>query len=86
MKSFHSLKGGARKVLPCLEGGGGAKSFGPAIFPFCSPPLPVINDQSLVYKVGYLTTVHFGYSGHLGPSLSGHYIRLATISDLKIIE
>ena len=28
-------------------GGGGAISFGPAIFPFCSPPpLPVINDQS----------------------------------------
>ena len=48
--SFHSLKGGgARNVLPCLEGGG-AKSFGPAIFPFCSPPLPVINDQSLSSK------------------------------------
>ena len=31
-KGFHSLKawGG---------GGGGAKCFGPAIFPFCSPPL-----------------------------------------------
>ena len=26
---------------------GGAKSFGPAIYPFCSPPLPVINEQSL---------------------------------------
>ena len=23
-------------------------------------------------------TVHFRYSGHLGPPLSGHYIRLAT--------
>ena len=31
-------------------------------------------------------TVHFRYSGHLGPPLSGHYIRLATISDLNIIE
>ena len=31
-------------------------------------------------------TVHFGYSGHLGPHLSGHYIQLATISDLNIIE
>ena len=31
-------------------------------------------------------TVHFGYSGHLWPPLSGHYIRLATISDLNIIE
>ena len=36
--------GGARKVLPCLEGG--TESFGPAIFPFCSPhPIPVINDH-----------------------------------------
>ena len=32
------------------------------------------------------TTVHFGYSGHLGPPLSGHYIRLATIVALNIIE
>ena len=31
-------------------------------------------------------TVHFGYSGHLGPPIPGHYIRLATISDLNIIE
>ena len=27
MKSFHSLKGRVRKLLPCLEGGGGAKKF-----------------------------------------------------------
>ena len=28
------------------------KSFGPAIFPFCSPPpLPVINDQSLMAMI-----------------------------------
>ena len=38
-KSFHSLKGGTQKVLPCLEGGG-TKSFVPAIFQFCSPPPP----------------------------------------------
>ena len=30
--------------------------------------------------------MHFGYNGHLGPPLSGHYIQLATISDLNIIE
>ena len=24
-KSFHPLKGGAQKVVPCLEGGGGKK-------------------------------------------------------------
>ena len=29
---------GAQNVLSCLEGaGGGGVSFGPAIFPFCSP-------------------------------------------------
>ena len=34
------------------------------------------------------STAHFGYiySGHLGPPLSGYYIRLASISDLTIIE
>ena len=40
-----ALKGGCELFLPCLEGVG-AKSFGPAIFPFCSS-LPVINDQCL---------------------------------------
>ena len=30
--------GGAQNVFPCLEGGGGAKCFRPAVFPFCSPP------------------------------------------------
>ena len=42
-KSFHSLKGcggGVQKVLPCFEGG--ANSFGPATFPFCSPPSPIL--------------------------------------------
>ena len=34
----------------------------------------------------HVNTVHFGYSGHLGPPLSGHYIRLASISDLNIIK
>ena len=46
-KSFHSLKqggGGREKFYPVLRGG--AKSFRPAIFPFCSPP-PLMNDQSL---------------------------------------
>ena len=38
--------GGAQTVLPCLQGGGGRKSFGPAISHFVAP-LPVINDQSL---------------------------------------
>ena len=46
-KKFPPFKRGVQKVLPCLEGGGGAKSFRPVIFPFCSHPLPVINDQSL---------------------------------------
>ena len=38
MKSFTVLKGG---------GGGVVKRFGPMIFPFCNPPLPVINDRFL---------------------------------------
>ena len=46
MKSFHSLKGGARKVLPCLEGGA-QKVSDPRFSHFVAPPLPVINDQSL---------------------------------------
>ena len=37
--SFHSLKGGLRQLLPCFQGGS-TNIFGPAIFPFCSPPPP----------------------------------------------
>ena len=40
----------------------------------------IIIHQSKAY------TVHFGYSGHLGPGLSGHYIRMATISEFKVRE
>ena len=32
----HPLEGAREKFYPVLRGG--AKSFGPAIFPFCSPP------------------------------------------------
>ena len=33
-------------------------------------------EAGYVYQVyGVCNTVHFGYSGHLGPPLSGHYIR-----------
>ena len=43
---FNPLKGGHTKFNPTL---GGSKSFGPAVFPFCSPPpVPVINDRSLM--------------------------------------
>ena len=38
------------------------------------------------WRYHHVGTVHFGYSGHLGPPFSGHYIRLATISHLDIIE
>ena len=37
-KSVHSLKGGRKKLYPVLRGGGDAKSLGPPICPFCSPP------------------------------------------------
>ena len=39
MKNCHSLKGGANS-LESGGGGGGAKSFEPAIFPFCRHPSP----------------------------------------------
>ena len=45
-EKFPLFKRGVRNVLPCLEGGG-VKSFVPEIFSFCSPHLPVINNQSL---------------------------------------
>ena len=53
-KKFPHFKRGANKVVSCLEGGG-AKSFGPTIFPFCSPPFPIINDQSLSAQGQYVT-------------------------------
>ena len=41
-KSVHPLKEGRLKFYAVLKGmgggGGGTNSFGPAIFPFCSPP------------------------------------------------
>ena len=54
-KSSHFLKGGYEKFYPVLRRtgggvGGGATRFGPGIFPFCSTPLPVNNDQALRIK------------------------------------
>ena len=43
-----------RKVLPCLRGGEERKSF--SIFQFCSCPLLIINDQSLIWKWGLWIT------------------------------
>ena len=43
VSTLYKKGGGGGKVLPSRRGG--AKSFGPAIFPFCSPP-PPHNDQS----------------------------------------
>ena len=37
-QKMSTLYKGAQQVLPCLDGGGGAKGLGPAILPFCSPP------------------------------------------------
>ena len=46
---------GVRKMFYPVLRGGGAESFGPAVFPFSSPPIPIINDQSLsnALYVGY---------------------------------
>ena len=32
-----------------------------------------------------ISAVHFGYSGHLGPGLSVHYIRMSTICEVSSI-
>ena len=42
-KSFHPVKGGTQKVLPCLEGG--RKKFLDPRFSDFVAPLPIINDQ-----------------------------------------
>ena len=39
-KKFPSFKRGGAKCFTLSGGGGVTKSFGPAIFPFCSPPSP----------------------------------------------
>ena len=39
-------KKGATKVLPSI--GGGGHNLKAVIVSFCTPPLPVINDQSLI--------------------------------------
>ena len=66
--------GGARKVSTFLQGGrkkfypvsrGDAQSFGPVIFPFCSPPPPP--DQSLSTHIATLTP-HSDSSGHPVPN------------------
>ena len=38
----------------------------------------------LVVRV--VCTVHFGYSGHLGPDPSVHYIRMSTICEVSSIR
>ena len=38
--SFHPLKGGGRKRFYPVLRGGAQTSFGPTVFPFCSPPSP----------------------------------------------
>ena len=55
-------KGRGRKFFPCLEGKGGrgTQSFGPYMFPLCSPPAPSHNDRSL--RDTY--TSHFCRCGH----------------------
>ena len=44
--SFHALKGGVRKVLPCLERGG-VQKVSDLRFSHFVAPLHIINDQSL---------------------------------------
>ena len=44
----HVEEGSAENVLLCLEEGGVQNVSDPQ-FLFCSPPLPVINDRSLMH-------------------------------------
>ena len=50
-KSFQPFKGGAQKVLPCLEVGA-QKVLDPRFSHFVAP-LPIINDQSLSIKTTF---------------------------------
>ena len=58
--SVHSLKGEREKFYPVLREGGGVKKFRTRNFPILyppppSPPLPVINDQSLKTRHEHFT-------------------------------
>ena len=88
-KSFHSLKGGGghKKYYPVLRGGGGAPTnLGPAVFPFCSPPFPVINDQSFSLIENYhIPDCHLNSSTSFIPIPSLHFIvHLGLSMDLSI--
>ena len=52
-QKVSTLLKGEKNCYRLWGGGGGRKSFRPAIFSFCSPPLPVIIDQSLL-MVGWI--------------------------------
>ena len=43
---MHALKGGAQKVLPCLEEWG-RKKFRTSDFSVLKAPIPILNDRSL---------------------------------------
>ena len=59
--SLITGRGEGAKCLPHLQEG--CEKFQPTIFQFYSPPLAIINDQSLNKPV--IVSIHFGYSGHL---------------------
>ena len=58
LKQFPPFKRGMQKV-PCIDGGGGGaqKSFGSAIFPFCSPLPPVKGLKSMTMFTGIIDTI-----------------------------
>ena len=67
--------------MVCLLGGTVYSVYSGHVYSGHSDIVAIFPGTKYIYS-----TVHLGYSGHLGPLLSGHYIRLATISDLNIIE
>ena len=60
--------GAQHHICPVL---GGAKSFGPSVFPFSGPPFPVINGQSLNLKFYLIVKLIQGGLGRLVPKTIG---------------
>ena len=68
--------GGVNSFTVSRRGGGGTKSFGPAIFQFCSPPSPLLINNPLIRKIGCLKAVYF---------FSSMLVRLQHIREPKCI-
>ena len=64
LEVLATVMGGRKKLYLVLRGGGAQRSFRPAIFPSCSPP--VINAQSLNNTIGEANDSIFENDGASG--------------------